>query len=110
MNKLKNCLEKSRDCIYIVEEGDNLLSISKKLNVPINLIIKDNNLSGEVATGQFLYIYRNGKTYTIKVEDTLDKIADKFGVFKDDIKKINKIEYLYPGEIIVIPTKENYEI
>lgn len=70
------------------------------------------NMTGLLA-GQALGISDPYKEITVKQGDTLWSIAQKYGPVKQDIrktvydlKKINKLEredYIYPGQILLIP-------
>lgn len=91
------------DIIHKVIKGETLAIISKKYNVPINIIIKDNKLDGEIYEGQRLLISSvSGEVYTVKPTDTLIDIAKKFNTEKDKILKDNNINMIYPFMSIII--------
>ncbi len=94
---------------YTVKKGDTLYGISKKYNVSVDKIIKDNSLSSSSLTiGQSLKIetpstevlecfgddYKeepNYITYTVKKGDNLYSIAKKYNTSVDTIKKKNNL-------------------
>ena len=90
-----------------VVKGDTLYSLSKKYNVPVDTIIKDNSLtSSNLSIGQKLRIRVPDneelecfgkdyeipvKTYTVKKGDSLYSIAKKYNTSIDNIKKKNNL-------------------
>lgn len=90
---------------YRVQEGDSLLSISEKFNIPACIIIKLNNLKKEVCLGDILYLeYCEKMRYKVKLFDTAQSVALKFGVDKDKILKDNGVNYLFYGMVLQIDT------
>lgn len=95
------------DIIYRVAKGDTLALVSLKYDVPISLILHDNNISGDIYEGQRLIISAvKGTVYTVKPSDTLESLSLKFGVDKETILKENNIEMLYPFMSIVLKKAE----
>lgn len=91
------------DIIHKVKEGETLASIAAYYNVPTSMIIKDNRLVGDIYPGQRLVIgYVKGIIYTVKPQDTLEGIAQKFNVTPQKILDGNNIELIYPFLNIVI--------
>lgn len=108
---------------YTVKKGDSLYSISKAYNVPVNQIIKDNNLNtNTLQIGQVLKI-RTGKdmvieecfgeeytppttdiTYTVVKGDSLYSIAKKYNTSVDNIKNKNNLKSnaLQIGQVLKI--------
>lgn len=82
---------------YRVKKDDTLLSVSVKLKVPFTVIIADNNLFREIEEGDLLYIKREGVFYTAQLGDTFESIASRFYTTVDEIKRKNRIEYLFYG-------------
>jgi LysM repeat protein len=88
--------------------GDTLESIANKYGITIDELIKINSNS-DIKYGDFIVVPRNVSafiTYTIIEGDTLYSIASKYNVSVDSIlalNGLNKDEYLYPGEVIIIP-------
>ena len=92
---------------YIVQKGDTLYSLSKKYNIPVDTIIKDNSLSSsKLSIGQNLKIRKedilecygneyslpsNDITYIVKKGDSLYQIAKKYNTSVDNIKKKNNL-------------------
>ena len=93
--------------MYTVQKGDTLYGISKKYNVPVDTIIKDNSLtSSKLSIGQILKIRTednlecygmdyapptSDKTYIVKKGDSLYQIAKMFNTSVDNIKKKNNL-------------------
>ena len=66
-----------------------------------HLIITDNNLMGEVKSGDCLYIKRYKTTLVVGVEDTPSSVAKKLGISVEEMYKINKTNYIYPFMVVV---------
>ena len=102
----------SDDLIYVVKEGDNLYSISRKYNVSVDSIKKLNNLvNNNLYVGQKLLInntfsnnissgsscfgegYSEVKylTHTVVRGDNLYDLSRRYGVSIDSIKKLNNL-------------------
>ena len=114
----------SDDLIYIVQEGDNLYSISKKYNVSVDSIKKINNLvNNNLYIGQKLLInntYSNNissgscfgegyseikyLTHTVVRGDNLYDLSRKYGVSIESIKKLNSLvnDNLSIGQVLKI--------
>ena len=57
---------------YRVQDGDSLSAISNRFNVPTFYVIKLNNLTAEVCSGDLLYLeLLDRRTYTVGATDTL---------------------------------------
>ena len=92
-----------KNLFYRVKTGDDLLSVSAKFSVPAGIIVADNALKKELTEGDVLFLRRSGgKFYTVKPEDTLESVAEKFGVSPENILEKNKIPYGFAGETIII--------
>lgn len=102
MNNFNLFLEKNIEGLYIVEKGDTLSSIAKKFTTTKYLIILDNFLTEEVKEKDYLYIRRYKTVYEVEPFDTLDSIALKFNKSKEEILRVNKINYIYPTQKIII--------
>ena len=107
---------------YTIKKGDTLYSISKKYNVPVDTIIKDNSLTSSTLTiGKSLKIrvpstdslecfgedYNKNDTsitYTVKKGDNLYSIAKKYNTSVESIKKKNNLtsNLLSIGQILKI--------
>lgn len=111
---------------YRVRKGDSLWKISKKYGVSISSIKKLNGLkSSRIKPGMRLKIKVPRKVpkvdkikpiigtgqkifYKVKKGDTLEKVAEKFGITPEEIKKYNLLgeEDFKVGQIIIIPEKK----
>ena len=92
---------------YKVIKGDNLYSISKKFNIPIQKIINSNKITSpfKIFPNQKIFLPRN-KVYTVKKGDTLYSISRKF---KTDLfslsvlNKLNNVNQIKVNQKILIP-------
>lgn len=103
---------------YIVKKGDTLYSISKKLNIPIDTIIKLNNLtSSNLQVGQQLKLKSdsnnsiNENQYVVQRGDTLYSIALKNNTTVDKLRELNNLNTntLTIGQILQLPTDNDIE-
>ena len=101
MQNLKYCLLDAKDGIYYVIDGETLDDIALKFNTSKHLIITDNNLTGEVKSGDCLYVKRYKTTLVVGVEDTPYSVAKKLGISVEEMYKINKTNYIYPFMVVV---------
>lgn len=101
---------------YLVQEGDNLLTIAEKFNVRVIDLIQKNGLEDTyvLTPGMELIIPRSTPkgftTYTIQKGDSLYSIAKKLGnVTPDQLAQINGLEineYIFPDQKIIIPEED----
>ena len=100
---------------YIVEKGDIIESIGRKFSIPVVEIIRANNLKVPylLTEGQSLSIptnlYNIFDYYTIKRGDNLYDIAKLKDTEVDvltAINGLNKNEYIYEGQVILVPKKD----
>ena len=103
---------------YTVKKGDTLYSISKKQNIPIDTIIKLNNLtSSNLEIGQQLKLKSdsnnssNKNQYIVKRGDTLYSIALKNNTTVDKLRELNNLNTntLTIGQILALPIETNIE-
>lgn len=104
---------------YIVEPGDNIMSIAKKFNVNEADLIKENNLENiyYLMPGIELIIPTTSDNslfeyYMVKKGDNLYQIGLKYGLTAKEIAELNGLElneYIYPDQKILVP-KENVKI
>ena len=108
--------EQAKDS-YIVQKGDTLYSISKKMNIPIETIKKINKLdNNNLSIGQILYLNEKDNPeeeyYIVQKGDTLYSISKKFQMKIEELKELNNIssDTLQVGQVLVVdnkPLKEN---
>merc|ERR1711991_202025 len=95
---------------YKVKKGDNLYSISRSFNIPIQRIIQSNKIKSpfKIYPNQKIFLPKN-KNYIVKKGDTLYSISRKF---KTDVfalanfKKLNNINQIKVDQKILIPDSE----
>lgn len=90
---------KKSDC-YKVKHQDDLDLLYTKLGVSKTVLLKYNNLQ-KIEVGDMLFI-PNFQVYFVKPADTLNSIAKKFNVSVDEIKRKNKINNIFIGQILCI--------
>lgn len=119
---------------YTVKKGDTLEKISKKYGVSVKSIKKLNNLkSSLIKVGQPLKVKVVKKTppipdltnhqplvntttekvyYRVKKGDTLESIANQYGITPEQLKEANLIsdENIKEGIVLVIPSSINSEV
>ena len=100
--------EQAKDS-YIVQKGDTLYSISKKMNIPIETIKKINKLdNNNLSIGQILYLNEKGNPeeeyYIVQKGDTLYSISKKFQMKIEELKELNNIssDTLQVGQVLII--------
>lgn len=103
---------------YTVKKGDTLYSISKKQNIPIDTIIKLNNLtSSNLEIGQQLKLKSdsnnssNKNQYIVQRGDTLYSLALKYNTTVDKLRELNNLNTntLTIGQILALPIETNIE-
>jgi LysM repeat protein/flagellar hook assembly protein FlgD len=87
--------------VYTVQAGDTLWKIAMNSGVPIDAIVKANNLDVNkyLNIGQKLVIPPKGTIHTVQSGDTLWKIAQKYGTTVQNIAQLNQID---PNKPILI--------
>jgi len=95
---------------YHVKQNDTLYGLSLKYGVPVNWIIRANNLDSElIKPGEELVIPTGGITeITVKKGDTLSSIAQEFNISVSDLKIINNLEndIIHQGDkLAVVPQR-----
>lgn len=97
---------------HIVQEGENLEDIAVKYNIPIDELIKANNLHQiyYVSPGQELVIPITESSafdvYTIVPGDNLYEIAKRFNMSVETLALINGLdvgEYIFPNQKLLVP-------
>ena len=107
---------------YTVQRGDTLYSIASRYNIPVNELVKLNNLTNTyLQVGQVLRlpsreIIDEDGTYSVKIGDSLYSIANKYNVSVNDIIEANNLPstVISVGQKLIIPgmngeTSENEE-
>jgi len=103
--------------LYIVKKGDSLYSIAKKYRVSVADLLLVNKLSLDTVLkpGDKIKIpkRRKIKRYIVRRGDSLWKIAKRFGLTVEDLKRYNRICNscrLKPGSILEIPQLPPYRL
>ncbi len=98
------------DMHYEVKKGDTLWLISQKYNVPVDKLVKINNIKNPdaISVGQIIKLHENvvelkeeelsnvaggrDKYYEVKPGDTLWAISRRYGVSVDKLARLNAIK------------------
>jgi len=94
--------------IYIVQPGDNIVSIADRFGISVERLISDNGLVNpySLVVGQALVILYPKSTYTVQEGDTLSAIAENNGISLMQLLRSNPFLYdrenIIPGETLVI--------
>lgn len=101
---------------YIVEEGDTIASIAKKLGVRVVDLVRINRLENvyELTPGDELLIPDINKSYpfeyyVVKKGDNLYQIGLKYNIDPGLLAELNGLElneYLYPEQKLLVPKKD----
>ncbi len=102
--------------IYQVQPGDTLQEISLTFNIPMEIIIDNNNIANSriIFAGQKLIIKPaniSHASYTVRTGDSLWIIANKFDTTIEKLREINGLNStnLLVGQMILIPVKQDKE-
>ena len=94
--------------IHTVRPGDTVFKIAREHSTSPIKIIENNELENPDAltVGQQLLILNPTRTYTVRGQDTLMRIADRFGVKYNSLHTGNPYlsggDKLYPGQLLAI--------
>jgi membrane-bound lytic murein transglycosylase D len=104
----------SNKLTHRVSQGDSLWKIARRYDVTVNQVTRWNRLDGGalIKPGQQLLIWKKGKApasgkrvrtvnYTVRNGDSLYRIAKKFNVSINDLRRWNNLakgKYLQPGQ------------
>ena len=95
---------------YIVEKGDTLYSISRRFNIPVDEIIRINNLNNNILSiGQKLYFTDNEyDIYEVVKGDSLWAIANKYNIRVNELIELNNLTDLTItiGQKLLVPKKD----
>lgn len=103
--------------IYVVQEGDTIISVAQLYGIKVIDLIKANNLEDVyyLTPGEELIIPTESPLgftyYVVQKGDTLYNIAKEHNISVNDLVEINGIEnanYIYPGEKILVPKEGVY--
>ena len=104
--------------IYQVGPNESINSIANKLNIAVDELKRINGLSNNtnLMTGSYLIIPSKGvkkdyNTYIVKPGDNMYMIAKENGIDLDtliSINGLNKDDYIYPNQEIIIPSNRTY--
>ena len=94
---------------YTVRAGDTLYNIALRWGIPLNSLIKANNLAAPytIFPGQQLSMPPGVTTYVVKPGDTLFSISQRYGITINLIAEANGIEPPYiilVSEVLTVPT------
>ncbi len=95
--------------IYEIKKGDTFFSLSRKFNVEIWEIQKENNIT-QLKTGQKIKIpSRKIKTHVVQKGETLFSISKKYNVDIEKIMGLNNLENpsIKVGQTLKIPSTQN---
>lgn len=85
--------------VYFVQ-GETLLEIAYKFNVPPHLIIYDNGLKKEPLEGEPVLIKRRKNVKTL-VPESMPR-----GDEAEQLKRLNKCDVIYPFQIVIVEEPE----
>ena len=94
--------------IHTVKAGDTIFKIARQYATSPMKIIENNELENpdRLTVGQKLLILTPTRTYTVRGSDTLQKIADRFGVKYETLLANNPYlsgsDRIYPGQLLAI--------
>ncbi|URA09369.1 LysM peptidoglycan-binding domain-containing protein [Thermospira aquatica] len=95
---------------YVVQPGDTLLGISRKIGIPVAAIRRINELTSDtLRVGQKLAIPDELQEYTVQSGDTLIALSRRFSTPLPSIILCNQLpdENLYTGQKLLIPIFKN---
>ncbi len=94
--------------IHTVRPGDTVFKIAREYSTSPIKIIENNELTNpdSLTVGQKLLILNPTRTYTVRGQDTLMRIADRFGVKYNSLLSGNPYlaggNKLYPGQLLAV--------
>ena len=94
---------------YAVQPKDTLYSIAKKFNVPLEVLVRVNNLaSNDLKIGQILEIPE--RQHTVIKGDTLFAIAKRYGTTIQALTDLNKLDSsgIRLGQVLLIPWEASF--
>ncbi|MDE6284236.1 MAG: LysM peptidoglycan-binding domain-containing protein [Bacilli bacterium] len=116
-------LQDEKTDTYVVQKGDNLYAIARKLGTTVDNLKSINNLTTDaLSIGQILKVptatstekpnQSQEGTYTVQKGDSLYSIAQKYNTTVNEIKALNKLSsnLLNIGQILKIPSNSTNNI
>ncbi|WP_028329810.1 M23 family metallopeptidase [Brachyspira alvinipulli] len=94
---------------YVIEDGDNLTIISRKIGANLDTLVSVNKISNanRLSPGQKIIVpNRNGLLYTMKKGETLADVTDRYDVSLTRVLTFNKIDdanSIREGDDIFLP-------
>lgn len=93
----------AENIIHRVEKNETIEQIAKLYNQTKEVLLEVNGLKRQIEEGDRLLIPKKNKAiYVVKPLDTIPKIAKKFNVTENQIKKENNTEKIFIGQVLVI--------
>ena len=100
--------------VYTVQKGDTLYSISRRFNIPVEELMRINQLTNNILSiGQKLYlteslIPNNSNIYIVQKGDTLYSISQRFNTTPQELIEWNNLQsnVLSIGQELIIPPVE----
>lgn len=92
----------TKDFVYKVKEGENLDSIAKKFNIPVNILKGVNDILDVEAYDRIIIPKVSPIRYFVKPFESLLDIAKKFNVSVEYIKAKNYIEDIHVMQELVL--------
>jgi len=96
---------------YLVQQGDTVYSIAERFNTTMGMVLEANQATDptQIRPGQEIVVpcLPDGfVVYSLQPMDTLELVAERFGVSKQSILRQNRIGGVYPGMQLIIPLKQ----
>lgn len=93
---------------YEVEEGDSIYSIAKEVGLTMDALISFNVMDNAhlISIGDRLLVpNRKGILYCVEDDDTLDGLAETYGIEKDSILRANDLDsdFVNVGQMVFLP-------
>ncbi len=89
-------------CFYKLSEGETPLILSSRYKIPPIAIVTANE-GIEFFKGVTIAIPNTAeRIYKVEPKDTLEGMCEKFGIDKEQFKKLNGGEFIYPGKVVVV--------
>ncbi len=83
---------------YRVQQNDQIFELAKRFGVPVTLLVAENNLNAPIYAGQILVVnIQDCALYTVKPTDTLQGLAKRLNQSVEEIKRRNRLDYVYYG-------------